>query len=48
MITDINSEDRLTESLPDPPFVATETQSLAHRVYEYVWQRYASKNPLAA
>jgi len=40
--------DRLTESLPDPPFTAPETQELAHQVYEYVWQRYSSDFPLAA
>jgi type I restriction enzyme, R subunit len=31
--------DWLYESLPRPPFTETETDSLADRVYGYVWQR---------
>ncbi|HEX5447389.1 MAG TPA: hypothetical protein VFW87_26480 [Pirellulales bacterium] len=30
--------DWLYESLPRPPFTASETDSLADRVYGYVWQ----------
>jgi hypothetical protein len=43
-----SSSIRLTESLPSPPFAEDEKQTLAHRVYEYVWQRYVNKNLLAA
>jgi type I restriction enzyme R subunit len=31
--------DRLHESLPKPPFTTDETEGIARRVYEYVWQR---------
>lgn len=31
--------DRLHESLPIPPFTEDEADSIAHRVYDYVWQR---------
>jgi type I restriction enzyme R subunit len=31
--------DWLFETLPRPPFTDTETESLANRVYEYVWQQ---------
>jgi type I restriction enzyme R subunit len=39
---------RLYESLPRPPFTETETEDIASRVYEYVWQRSASGEDLAA
>ncbi len=34
--------DRLYESLPRPPYTDDETQDIASRVYDYVWQRSAS------
>ena len=40
--------DRLYESLPRPPFTDTETEDIASRVYDYVWQRSASGQDLAA
>lgn len=40
--------DRLYESLPRPPFSDTETEEIASRVYDYVWQRSASGQDLAA
>ena len=36
--------DNLWHSLPRPPFTAQETEALANRVYDYVWQRSASGN----
>ncbi len=40
--------DRLYESLPRPPFTEDETADIASRVYDYVWQRSASGQDLAA
>jgi type I restriction enzyme, R subunit len=40
--------DRLYESLPRPPFTDAETDNIASRVYDYVWQRSASGQGLAA
>jgi type I restriction enzyme R subunit len=40
--------DRLYESLPRPPFTDAETEDIASRVYNYVWQRSASGQDLAA
>ncbi len=40
--------DRLYESLPRPPFTEEETEKVASRVYDYVWQRSASGQGLAA
>jgi len=40
--------DRLYESLPRPPFTEAETEDIASRVYDYVWQRSASGQDLAA
>ena len=40
--------DRLYESLPRPPFTEAETEQIASRVYDYVWQRSASGRDLAA
>jgi type I restriction enzyme, R subunit len=40
--------DRLYESLPRPPFTDAETEDIASRVYDYVWQRSASGRDLAA
>jgi hypothetical protein len=34
--------DSLWQNLPRPPFTEQETQQLADRVYDYVWQRGAS------
>jgi type I restriction enzyme R subunit len=34
--------DRLYESLPRPPFTEAETEEIAGRVYDYVWQRSAT------
>jgi type I restriction enzyme R subunit len=34
--------DTLWQSLPRPPFSDEETEGLAGRVYDYVWQRSAS------
>jgi len=39
--------DRLYESLPRPPFTDAETDGIASRVYDYVWQRSASGQDLA-
>jgi len=36
--------DWLFESLPRPPFTDSETEALAHRVYEYVWQQSEAGN----
>ena len=40
--------DRLYDSLPRPPFTDAETEEIASRVYDYVWQRSASGQGLAA
>jgi type I restriction enzyme R subunit len=40
--------DNLWQSLPRPPFTEEETEELAGRVYDYVWQRSASGNDLLA
>jgi type I restriction enzyme R subunit len=40
--------DALYETLPRPPFTEGETEQIAERVYEYVWQRSASGHDLAA
>jgi len=34
--------DNLWQSLPRPPFTDQETETLAGRVYDYVWQRSAN------
>jgi type I restriction enzyme R subunit len=34
--------DSLWEALPRPPFTDEDTQAVADRVYDYVWQRSAS------
>ncbi|TAK35684.1 MAG: type I restriction endonuclease subunit R [Chloroflexota bacterium] len=39
--------DNLWRWLPRPPFSEAETEQLAERVYEYVWQRSMSGEPLA-
>lgn len=38
--------DNLYRSLPRPPFTEAETEDIASRVYEYVWQRSASGQDL--
>jgi len=40
--------DTLWQSLPRPPFTEEETQEVADRVYEYVWQRSAGGLDLSA
>ena len=40
--------DNLWEALPRPPFSDEETEEVANRVYEYVWQRSASGHGLLA
>ena len=40
--------DNLWRSLPRPPFSERETEEVASRVYDYVWQRSASGHDLAA
>ncbi|HRP63446.1 MAG TPA: type I restriction endonuclease subunit R, partial [Phycisphaerales bacterium] len=40
--------DNLYASLPRPPFTEAETEEIATRVYQYVWQRYASGAALQA
>ena len=40
--------DQLYESLPRPPFTEVETEDVASRVYDYVWQRSASGRDLSA
>ena len=39
--------DSLWQSLPRPPFTDEETEALADRVYDYVWQRSATGRDLA-
>ena len=39
--------DWLYEALPRPPFTEEETQHLAQRVYEYVWQQSEAGNLVA-
>jgi len=34
--------DTLWQSLPKPPFTDQDTEQLADRIYDYVWQRSAS------
>ena len=34
--------DRLFELLPQPPYSSEETEAVASRVYDYVWQRSAA------
>ena len=38
--------DNLWEALPRPPFTDEETEAVAGRVYDYVWQRSASEHTL--
>jgi type I restriction enzyme R subunit len=40
--------DNLWEALPRPPFSEEETEAVANRVYEYVWQRSESGHDLLA
>jgi len=40
--------DNLWQSIPRPPFTEEETEALAARVYDYVWQRTASGHDLLA
>jgi type I restriction enzyme R subunit len=40
--------DNLWQQLPRPPFTEDETQTMAGRIYEYVWQRSASGHDFAA
>jgi type I restriction enzyme R subunit len=40
--------DRLYESLPRPPFTEAETEDIALRVYDYVWQKSASGHAFVA
>ncbi|MFH1007412.1 MAG: type I restriction endonuclease subunit R [Candidatus Latescibacterota bacterium] len=40
--------DNLWQSLPRPPFMEDDAESLAERVYDYVWQRSMSGMPLEA
>ena len=40
--------DTLWQALPRPPFTDDEAEAVASRVYDYVWQRSASHEPLAA
>jgi type I restriction enzyme R subunit len=40
--------DKLYGVLPRPPFTETETEAIASRVYDYVWQRSASGQALEA
>ncbi len=40
--------DNLFGVLPDPPYGEEETEKIANRIYEYVWQRSSIGNPLGA
>jgi type I restriction enzyme R subunit len=40
--------DRLYESVPRPPFTDAETEDMASRIYDYVWQRSANRQGLSA
>ena len=38
--------DNLWRSLPRPPFTEEETEGLAGRIYDYVWERSAGEGDL--
>jgi type I restriction enzyme R subunit len=38
--------DRLCETLPNPPYTPEETEQAAGRIYDYVWQRSVTGQPL--
>ena len=40
--------DNLWGALPRPPFTVEETEAVANRVYDFVWQQSASGHDLAA
>ena len=40
--------DNLYQSLPRPPFTEVETEDIASRVYDYIWQRSSSGYEWAA
>ena len=40
--------DTLFGTLPDPLYGAEETEEIADRIYDYVWQRSSIGNPLGA
>jgi type I restriction enzyme R subunit len=40
--------DSLFGKLPDPPYGEEETEEIANRIYDYVWQRSSIGNPLGA
>jgi type I restriction enzyme R subunit len=40
--------DNLWRALPRPPFTDEETEAVANRVYDFVWQQSASGHDLAA
>ncbi|MBI3245591.1 MAG: hypothetical protein HYZ50_03675 [Deltaproteobacteria bacterium] len=40
--------DNLWQALPRPPFTDEETEAVADRVYDFVWQQSASGDDLAA
>ncbi len=41
--------DKLWESLPLPPFTEEQTQQVADRIYEHVWQQsHGGQGPVAA
>jgi len=40
--------DNLWQSLPRPPFTDQETEVLASRVYDYIWQRRTSGDAVRA
>jgi type I restriction enzyme R subunit len=40
--------DNLWQNLPRPPFTEQETEALASRIYDYVWQRSANGDTVLA
>jgi len=38
--------DQVIQSLPQPPYTQEDAESLAGKIYEYVWQRSAAGNSL--
>jgi type I restriction enzyme, R subunit len=47
-VVEVLIRDALYETLPRPPFTEAETDEVAERVFEYVWQRSASGEGLHA
>ena len=48
VVADSTTDCHVRQSLPRPPFTEEETESVAGRVYDFVWQRSASGYDLGA